>query len=201
MLRDVREGVRYVAGQPWLWMTILAFAVINVMDAGPRNVALPVFVDKDLGLDAAAYGLVLAASAAGGLAGFALVGSLPPLKHRGLVAYAATTGAGVLFLLYAFVTTLPLLLALSFLRMGLVAAFGIIWESALGDSVDPAVRGRVISLDMLGSFAFLPVAMAGTGVLAEAVGARWTFGVGGVLWALVGLAGLLVPAAHRFRKA
>lgn len=201
MGRDVREGARYVAGQPWLWMTILAFGVINIMEAGPRNVALPVFVSGDLGMGAAAYGLVLAASAAGGLVGFVVVGSLPPLKHRGFVGYAATTAAGVLFLGLAFVHTLPALMALSFARSGLVAVFGIIWETAIGDSVDPAVRGRVLSLDMLGSFVLLPVAMAGTGVLTEAVGARWTFGVGGALWALVGAAGLLVPAAHRFRKA
>lgn len=200
MTRDVREGVRYVAGQPWLWMTILAFGIINVMEAGPRNVALPVFVSDDLGLGAAAYGLVLAASAAGGLVGFVVVGSLPPLKHRGLVGYAATTLAGALFLLLAFVHSLPALLALSFLRSGLVAVFGIVWETAIGDSVDANVRGRVLSLDMLGSFVLLPVAMAGTGVVAESVGARWTFGVGGAAWCLVGLVGVLVPAAHRFQK-
>lgn len=200
MGRDVKEGVRYVAGQPWLWMTIVAFALINVMEAGPRNVAMPVFVRGDLGLDAAAYGLVLAASAAGGLAGFLLVGMRPPTTHRGLVGYLATTLGGVLFALVAFVHTLPVLMVLSFLRTGLVAAFSIIWETALGDSVDAEVRGRVISLDMLGSFALLPLAMAGTGALADAIGARWTFGLGGAAWALVGAVGLLVPAAHRFRR-
>lgn len=200
MLQDTKEGLRYVARQPWLWMTILAFGIINVVEAGPRNVALPLFVSEDLGLDAAAFGLVLSASAAGALVGFLAVGAWTPTKHRGLVGYVATGVGGILLALVAFVQDLATLMALSFVKSACVAVFAIVWETAIGDSVDADVRGRVMSLDMLGSFLLLPFTMAATGLLADAWGPRWTFGVGGLVWALVALAGVLVPAAHRFRK-
>src|SRR3989442_7290834 len=41
---QVRDGGRYVARVPWLWITILVLAIGNAAEAGPRGVVLPAFV-------------------------------------------------------------------------------------------------------------------------------------------------------------
>lgn len=201
LLGDVRDGFRYVLGVPWLWITIVLFAILNVAEAGPRNVALPVLIAGDMGLDASALGLVLSAAAVGSLLAVLVVGNKPPSRaKRGLVAFVSVGVSGLFFALAGFAATLPLLMAAMFLKSAALAPFNLIWETAIGDSVDPQVRGRVVSLDMLGSFAFLPVSMAATGALADAVGARPTLVVGGVVVALCGLVGALLPAARRFER-
>lgn len=199
MLGDVREGFRYVLGVPWLWITIALFAAMNVAEAGPRNVALPLLVADELALDASALGLVLSASAVGSFLAVVAVGAFTPSREkRGLVGFLCVAASGVLFAFAGLATTLPMLMLAMLLKSAALAPFNLLWETAIGDSVEPSVRGRVISLDMLGSFAFLPVAMAGTGALSDALGPRVTFVAGGVVIALCGLAGALMPAARKF---
>src|SRR5207245_6738141 len=85
VLVQVREGWPYVARVPWLWITILAFAIVNAAEAGPRGVVLPAFVALDLGGGPTAIGLVLSVMAIGSLVGFLLPNFLPPIRNRGLV--------------------------------------------------------------------------------------------------------------------
>src|SRR2546427_11106292 len=94
VLVQVREGWRYTARVPWLWITILVFAIVNAAEAGPRGVVLPAFVALDLRGGPTAIGLVLSTMAAGGLLGVFLPNFLPPSRHRGLVAYVAAAPFG-----------------------------------------------------------------------------------------------------------
>lgn len=202
LVGDVREGFRYVLGVPWLWITIALFAVLNVAEAGPRNVSLPVLVADDLALDAGALGLVLSVQAIGGFLALLVVGSRPPSpERRGLVAYGAVVAAGVAFAAWAAAPGVAMLCAFAALKSAAMAVFTVTWETAIGDSVDPRVRGRVLSLDMLGSFVLLPVSMAATGAFTDAYGARLAFAIGGALIVACGLVGVLVPRARSFRKA
>ena len=57
--------------------------------------------------------------------------------------------------------------------------------------------GRVVSLDMLGSFALLPLGFLLTGRLAESVGASPLILLYGLATVGVGVVGLLVPAVRR----
>src|SRR2546422_10197335 len=88
---QVREGWRYTARVPWLWITILVFAIVNAAEAGPRGVVLPAFVALDLGGGPTAIGLVLSTMGAGSLLGFFLPHFLRQIRHRGLGASVATT--------------------------------------------------------------------------------------------------------------
>lgn len=197
-LRDVKDGIRYVARHPWLWITILVFTVFNAAEAGPRNAVLPVFAARDLGAGVNGLALLLSAHATGALVGFLALGTLPPVKRRGLVGYASIVVTGLTLLGLAFATTLWQALLLAAVRGVTFATFGIMWETSVQDQVDERVRGRVLSLDMLGSFALLPFAIPLAGAIGEAFGARATFLVASFVLFACGLVGLAYRPARGF---
>ena len=198
VLVQVREGWRYTARVPWLWITILVFAIVNAAEAGPRGVVLPAFVALDLRGGPTAIGLVLSTMAAGSLLGFFLPNFLPPIRHRGLIAYVATALFGVSIALMAFSPNLIGILGLGFLHGVAVAVFSLMWQTAMMEQVREDIRGRVFSLDELGSFLLLPFSFFACGVLAVLLGPRVVLLGGGLIVMLCAAAGLLYPPAHRF---
>lgn len=200
-LREAWEGARYVASIPWVWIAIVLFAVMNVAEAGPRNVGMPLLVADELHLGPEALGFVSSAMALGALGATLALGALAIDKGRGIVAYAGVVLGGIAFVLTALAPSYAWVLAASVLRGVSFATFGFLWEVSLQQRVEPSMRGRVASLDMLGSFALIPLSTAATGALAQAYGARWPFLAGGVIILAGGLVGLLLPRARRFESA
>ena len=97
------------------------------------------------------------------------------MEERGLLAYigVAVSGLGLLFM--PFVSSVPLLMVFMFLEGAGMMLFGLIWEISLQELVPEDKFGRVVSLDMLGSFALLPVGYLLTGWIAEGTGEIFTF--------------------------
>lgn len=197
VLRDALDGARYVARRPWLWMGIAVFSLYNVAAAGARNVALPVYADVALATGAQGLGLMYGGAAAGTLAAYALLGSIDYTRVRGFVAYggAALGGVGVAALAWA--PNAVAAVALVFAMGAMIAGFSLSWETAVQSSVASGMRGRVVSLDMLGSFALLPLAMPAFGVLVDAAGVRPTLLWSGVAMIVIALPGVLSPRARR----
>jgi MFS family permease len=200
VLAQVREGWRYVARVPWLWITILLFAIVNAAEAGPRGVVLPAFVALDLGGGATAIGLVLSAMAAGSLLGFFLPNFAPTIRSRGLVAYVGTAIFGLSTALFAFSPNLIGILSLSFIHGVSVAVFSLMWQTAMMEQVREDIRGRVFSLDELGSFVLLPFSFFACGILTVLFGPRVVLLAGGLIVMLCAAAGLLYPPAHTFES-
>ena len=78
-----------------------------------------------------------------------------------------------------------------------LTVFGVVWETTVQALVPEAVLGRVFSLDMLGSFALLPLGFIATGLLAEHVGTSPLILVYGFATVVLALVGLLIPAVRR----
>src|SRR3989442_167566 len=171
VLVQAREGWRYTARGPRLGITTLVLAIGNAAEAGPRGVVLPAFVALDLGGGPPAIGLVLSTMAAGSLLGVFLPNFLPPIRHRGLLAYAATALFGVSIALMAFSPNLFGILGLGFLHGLAVAVVSLMWQTAMMEQVREDIRGRGFSLDELGSFALLPFSFFACRGLAVLVGA------------------------------
>ncbi len=197
---QVREGWRYVTRVPWLWITILVFAIVNAAEAGPRGIVLPAFVALDLGGGPTAIGLVLSSMAAGSLLGFFLPNVLPAIRRRGLVAYVATALFGVSIALMAFSQDLVGILALSFVHGIAVAVFSLMWQTAMMEQVREDIRGRVFSLDELGSFVLLPFSFFVCGILTVLYGPRLVLLAGGLIVIVCAAVGLLYPPAHTFES-
>lgn len=192
---DFAEGVRAVRQRSWIGTVILVTTIVMTLTTAPAYVLLPIESHLRLG-GPAAYG---AASAAVGLG--SIVGALAAAKVRsgrpGLVALA---GLFLLSTSWIALATLPLAGVIVFWAVGGmgVAVFNVLWMTALQRDVPGYLIGRVLSLDMLGSMALMPVGFALTGPLTTALGPRTLLIAAGVLVVAVVPLALLAPGAAEF---
>jgi MFS family permease len=179
--RDLREGVAFVRGQPWLWATLISGTVGLLFFFGPMEVLLPFIVRNDLDAGAGGFGIVLAAGGAGSVL-VSLVLSHRGLPRRYLTFMYVMWGAGTLpFLGYAYGTALWQFALLSFIYGACMTSGMVVWGTLMSTRVPPGLRGRVHSLDWFVSIALTPVSFALTGPVSKAIGIEATL----VLAALV----------------
>jgi hypothetical protein len=78
---------------------------------------------------------------------------------------------------------------------------GVIWSSSVARWVDERLRGRVISIDSLGSAGLMPFSSALAGAAAGALGAGGLFAAGGVAVLACASVGLASKRARDFGPA
>lgn len=197
MLADAREGFRYVAGRPWLWGPILAASLGQVFYQGPYQALVPYLVKYELHASAAALGLVFAAGGAGTVAAGLLMGRMSRPRH---IVTWMVLGWGVAFACLAVIglaqTVWQTALAL-FVSSLLLWSAEILWLTLLGLTVPNQIRGRVSSIDFVGSFWMIPISMALTGPAAALAGPRTVLIVAGLAGGAALFLTLLVPGVTR----
>jgi len=193
-LRDLRDGLAEVAARTWLWLSIAFFGLVNVVDAGPRNVALPFLIHDHLGLDVGALGAVTSSIAVGSVAAAVFVGRYHRLRRRGRLLYSCEVVMGLMLILFGRLTWLPGLMAAAFVFGAGISTGSLAWTNSLQEMVPQERLGRVSSIDALGSFVFLPLGFAFAGMLTERIGPADVFVLGGSLVIGLSLAMLLVPS-------
>jgi MFS family permease len=191
---DLLEGFRLVVRLPWIWITILLFGFINIMEAGPRAVALPFLIKEDLGADVGLLGLLGSAASLGFVVGMIWLGQYVRLHRRGLLAYLSIIGTGAALLPFAFKLPIPILVGSMFISGICTSVFALIWTHTLQEMVPGNMLGRVYSIDALGSFVLLPIGFALAGWGTDLLGAPMVFLIGGIGVILLVLLGLSHPA-------
>lgn len=185
VVADMREGLGYVLGSTWLWLTIAIASVGNMAWAGCFVVALPKLVHDVYGQGVWLLGVLGTASAVGAIVASLVVGQMSRLRRRGLIAYLSLMVSCVALIVYG----LPLPHALepvvasvagAFAGFGL-GVFGVIWVTVLQEMVPTDKLGRVSSIDWLGSLAFMPIGYALVGVLTDHIGPAWVFVGAGIM--------------------
>ena len=195
-LTDLREGFRYVTGSVWLWVTILIFSVVNICVSGVTVVLLPLLAEARFA-GAASLGWLLSGMAGGALVSSLVLNQLGRLRRRGRLAYLAVAASGLALLGLAAAPTVVWGVLATALLGASIAVFGVVWETVMQELVPDEVLGRVVSIDMLGSFALLPLGFLLTGYLAESAPlGQVALGYGGAT-VLLALLGLSVPAVRR----
>ena len=194
LLRDLSDGWAEFSAHAWLWLQTVQFTLFNLLTWGPYLVLGPVLARDYLG-GARAWGAILACYGGG-----AVIGGLLALGRRPRRPLLVST-----------VTTLgfplpPLALALHHpvvavaggaLLAGAGSAFGGAIATTVTQQRLPAdVLSRVGSFNMVGAFAFGPLAFIAAGPVAAAVGARAVLGFGAA-WAVVGTLAVLAAPSIR----
>nr|WP_223192412.1 MFS transporter [Paenibacillus sedimenti] len=196
---DLMDGITILKGHPWLWITILAFSFINICYSGVIVVLIPWLFKVHLQLDPFIYGIGIACSGGGAIAAALLFGSRTNWKRRGVLAYGGALLSGLALLLMPFTTSSIGLASLMALEGFGLMIFGLIWETSLQELVPAEAFGRVASLDLLGSFALLPVSYVLIGWIADKIGGISTMAI----FAAVGIAAvacvLCIPSIRRFQ--
>jgi MFS family permease len=158
--RDIAAGIRYVAGIPWLWVTITLFAVILMLQLAPQQVLMPALVRDHFDRGIGAYGLLTTLFGLGTVCGALSFGQWQPRRRRGIVNYwfwfvnSLSIAALVLAPWYALAACLAVL-------RGFCVGFGVaMWETMLQELVPENMLSRVVSLDFFGSFGLMPIGLA-----------------------------------------
>ncbi len=193
-LRDLRDGFKLVMTIPWIWITILIFGFVNIMEAGPRAVAMPFLIKEDLGADVQLLGLFGSAASLGFVVGMIWLGQYVRLHRRGLLGYLSVMVTGAALLPFAFKLPIPILVASMFISGLSTSVFALIWTHTLQEMVPGALLGRVYSIDALGSFVLLPIGFALAGWATDLFGAPSVFLIGGLGTMALASLGLFHPA-------
>ena len=158
--REIAAGVRYVAGVPWLWVTITLFAVILMLQLAPQQVLMPELVREHFDRGIGAYGLLTTAFGAGTVVGTLAFGQFTPRRRRGVVNYTFWLVNSLAIVLMALAPWFGLALGAGAVR-GFCVGFGVaMWETMLQELVPENMLARVVSLDFFGSFGLMPVGLA-----------------------------------------
>ncbi|GGO05386.1 MFS transporter [Saccharibacillus kuerlensis] len=195
---EIMEGVHVLRGLPWLWITIIAFSLLNICYTGIVAVMVPWLFKVHHGLSPSVYGIAMAGTAVGAIAAALLFGSKRSWKRRGLVAYGGALLGGVALLLLSVINWVPgLVMAMMLEGFGMMM-FMIIWEISLQELVPAESFGRVASLDLLGSFALLPVGYLIVGYLADTIGGIPTIAIFACAGIVILLTALCSPHIRKF---
>jgi MFS family permease len=187
--REIVVGARYVAGVPWLWVTIALFGVVLMLQHAPQQVLMPKLVEEEWGRGVGAYGLLTTMVGVGTVVGTLAFGQLQPQRRRGIVTYVFWIANSFAIFLFALSPWFELGAALMVVR-GFCIGFGIaIWETMLVQLVPEHLLSRVVSLDFFGSLGLMPVGLALAAAVSDAAspGALIASGAGisTILFALV----------------
>lgn len=196
-LLDFREGIATVLRMPWLWMSILVYAMANVTLGGPYSVALPFLVEEQLSANVQTLGLLYALFAAGYALGGIWLGRKRQLPRRGMLIYGGLAIGGLMLLVVGLPIGLPLIAVAALLNGVAMEVSGLAWTNALQTLVPHEKLGRVTSIDAIGSMALMPIGFGLTGWAIEQWGSPTTIILGGGVTAVVALLMLWHPAIHR----
>ena len=166
-MANIGAGFAYVWRDPPVRSLLVLVAAFNFAFNGPLLVGLPYLADARFESGAAAFGVMLSAYGAGALGGAVLAGSLRHVPQLGLVTLVTAAAMGVSLALVGNVPNFLLAVA-AIGAIGLGAGFinvrVIAWLQARAPE---AMRGRVMSLLMLGAVGLAPLSLAVSGAIIE----------------------------------
>ena len=196
LLKNIRSGMSYAWSDPPVRSLILLTAAFNFAFTGPISVGLPVLALDRYEGGPAAFGFIVAGFGAGALGGAILAGSLRHVPRLGLVTLVIAAGLGVGLALLGNAPNVFLAIAAA-TGIGLGAGFinvrVIAWLQA---RTPETMRGRVMSLLMLGGVGLAPISLAISGAIIDLGQVTLVFSVAGAIVVAAAIFGLYagVPA-------
>jgi MFS family permease len=181
----IREGLRYVGGRPDLVLLLIMTVFVQLFGSSGQN-QIALMTNNVFQAGAAAFGVAAAALAVGALSGALLAARRERPRLRtvlvGALAFGAAQVAAALMPGYV-----PFVVAL--LPMGVAfMTFTTALNTTFQLSVEPRMRGRVMSIYMLVFLGMAPIGAPLVGFLADAFGPRAGLGIGGAVTVVVVLA-------------
>jgi len=172
-LRDLKEGLLYVAGSPPIRAVLLLMSLLSLL-AIPYSILLPVFAREVLQGGPHTMGFLVSSAGVGAILGAAFLATRRTVLGvpRLLVVASALFGIGVI----AFSLSTQLHLSMAFLA---VAGFGLMVHMASSNTLlqtvaDEDKRGRVMSFYTVAFMGMVPLGSLIAGAMAKALGAPGT---------------------------
>ncbi|MDQ6682188.1 MAG: MFS transporter [Chloroflexota bacterium] len=202
LLEEMREGWRFLRGQPELFANTVVSSVAQVA-VGTEIVCSLLYAKSVLDPSRIGYpenySLLMAAIGLGSVIGGVAIGGMAARFRKGLLSIAGFTGIGLTLVAAGLVTDPYLAIAIFFLTGATNMLFIIPNMTLFQERTPQRLMGRVVSTRQAIVFAAMALAMGLSGWLASIVGPAAVLIIGGTICALTGLAGLLVPAMRNAR--
>lgn len=193
---ELREGLGYVFEHKSIFEVSFGYLPSNFLSSCVSPFFV-VYVAVKFGGNAAVYGYLVAALAAGTAAGALLVGRVRARRVAGILMGVCLVAEGICFVILAFSSSLALTL-LAAVGDGLTIGFAnTIYYSTIQAVVPGEVLGRVMSVGDFGSFASIPAGLVAGGLLIATYGVATVYLVAGLG---VVLTGAILLSLRDFRK-
>lgn len=195
VLADLAAGLRYVVGWPGL-LAILVMAMLLNFIINPAFALMPILVTKHFGRGALELGWLESAWGIGVVAGGLTLSAWGGFRRRVITSLLGIIGMGLGTLAIGLSPTSAFALALAgmffagFMNPMANGPFMAFMQAA----VAPEMQGRVFALIQSAASAMMPLSLLVAGPLADALGVRVWYVVGGVVCAVIGLFAFTVPA-------
>jgi MFS family permease len=186
---NIREGLRYVAGDARIRLLLLNVAALSICGL-PVLTLLPVVARQMLGRGAQEYGWMMSAVGGGALVGALSVATFVSRMHKGRVLGAAAAVFGLALTSLALARTMAAVLVILVVLGAAMITTTALTNTLLQLLAPDWLRGRVISVY---TFAFVGMAPFGSlfgGIVAEGFGVRAALASGGLLTTAAVLAGV-----------
>jgi MFS family permease len=189
----VAGGFRAVRAVPMAVAVLGVTVVANLLLWPIYQSFMPVFAERQFGLNADGLGLLLTCSGVGGLVGALVIARLGDFRFKGGVFVIGTALWAALWAVFALVHEV----AAGFVLMALIglasSAFGVLQTTLLLMMTTPDVHGRVLGIQEL-AIGVMPLAALGLGAIAEVAGVGWTaFGAGILMVAFLAVLAVRMP--------
>ncbi|MBD8079040.1 MFS transporter [Cellulosimicrobium arenosum] len=185
---QIREGLRYVRTRTDVVVTMVVMGVVSAFGVN-FQLTSAMMARVEFGKGAGEYGVLGSILAVGSLTGALLAARRERPRVRLVIgaAFAFSVALGVMAVMptYELYALMCVPVGLASLTMMTAA------NSTIQVSVDPAMRGRVMSLYMVVFLGSTPVGAPIVGWIGEAWGPRWSIGIGAITGVLVTVAAAL----------
>jgi hypothetical protein len=191
-----------VSSRPWLWVTVVVFALAVPLGYAPLFVLGPT-IAKETYDSAAVFGIVTAAFGAGALTG-ALIGLRWRPRHPMRAAFLMIAVWPLMLVSFALGAPVALVLPLAVATGAGFALFEVFWDTTMAERIPPHALSRASAWEWMGSLALLPLGYLLAGPAADASSAETVMVTGAILTAIAIAIGLiprdtrtLTRATHR----
>jgi MFS family permease len=182
-LGQALEGFRYVWGHRRVLTILSLFAVVGIF-GWSYSVLMPAFAHDVLHLGANGYGLLMAGSGVGALAGALMVASAGHILPTRIMALGGIAIFSASLALFAFTRNLYLgTLLLAIVGFGIVLYFSTS-NTVLQSIVPDEMRGRVMGIWTLIFGGMIPLGSLQAGLMADFLGTPATMAIGALICAL-----------------
>ena len=189
VLAELGEGFREVSSRPWLWVTVVVFALAVPLGYAPLFVLGPT-IAKETYDSAAVFGIVTAAFGAGALAG-ALIGLRWRPRHPMRAAFLMIAVWPLMIVSFALGAPVALVLPLAVATGAGFALFEVFWDTTMAERIPPHALSRASAWEWMGSLALLPLGYLLAGPAADASSAKTVMVTGAILTAIAIAIGLI----------
>jgi DHA3 family tetracycline resistance protein-like MFS transporter len=195
--REMKEGLRYVRRETWIWAALVGATISLLCTWGPWETLVPYVITNDLGGTGIALGLVFGAGGLGSVVAAIVMGQRGSLPRKPVTVLYLAWAIGMYGVAgFGVVHTVWQAMLVAFVAEGSIAVLVVVWYTLLQRLVPRDIQGRVFSLDWMISIAGVPLSFAIVGPFAGWIGERTTLILAGLLGGSVTLAFLLIPGAR-----